>query len=349
MVIPTLSTGGAEKFVRDTALQVNRELFDLSVIVLFPRSGSQKERDLEEAGIPLYFLNKKTGLSLKCARDLKKLIKRLRPDVIHSHLDVLLYLLPSYKRSQVKLHTVHSMAAFEAAGVNKWIRKIAFKLFGVTPVAIGETVRESIADYYNISPQKIPCIYNGIPMPTVCRQEQGETFSFITVGTLYYVKNHEMLLRAFKACVQRTQKKVSLCIVGDGDLRATLEQQIEELGLAQHVRMTGWMDHVARELCRADAYVCSSIIEGISLSIIEAMACGLPIVATDVGGNKDLVKHEVNGLLVENRNEEALTTAMLKMVEDEEFHRQCAHASQTMAQKYTVEACVQEYEELYRS
>lgn len=349
LVVPTLSTGGAEKFVWDMALHINRELFEVAVIVLFPRMGTKKEQDLEQAGIPVYYLNKPKGISFRCMWKAQKLIRHLNPDVIHSHLDVLPYLFLCYKRRQVKLHTVHSMAAFEAPGLQKWVRKIAFKYFGVTPVAIGETVKESIVSYYNLEPEAIPCIYNGVSEPTAKECEPHEKTVFVSVGTLYYVKNHEMLIRAFKRCVERVGDSIRLHIVGDGELRDVLKQQIAELGLDQFVDLIGWTDDVYAELRHSDVYVCTSILEGVSLSIIEAMLCGLPIIATDVGGNKDLVKPGFNGVLVENRNEDALADAMLVMLNDQTFRERCAKASKEISAQFTITACVEKYEALYRA
>ena len=347
LVVPTLSTGGAEKFVCDMALNIDREKFDISVIVLFSRTGGKKESDLEASNIPVYYLNKKRGLSIKCIFALKHLLKRLRPDVVHSHLDVLLYLLPSYKRSQVKIHTVHSMAQFEATGFNKLIRIIAFKFYGVKPVAIGEKVRDSISTYYKIPLIKIPCIYNGVIEPLSTSREKHQGTVFINIGTLYHIKNQEMLIRAFKRCKELSMQPISLNIVGDGELYDNLQKLIRELELEQNVRLTGWTDDVYAELLRADIYVCSSKMEGVSLSVIEAMLCGLPIIASNVGGNKDLVRPNINGILFENENEDALVKAMMQMLDDYKFQRSCSEASFELSRRFTISVCAREYEKLY--
>ena len=347
MVIPTLSTGGAEKFVYDMAVYLNKDIFDISVVVLYSKTGNIKEKKLENLGISIYYLNKKPGFSFRCIYNLKNLINRISPDIIHSHLDVILYLLPSYKQSQIKLHTVHSMAQFEARGIHKWIRKLAFGFFGVIPVAIGETVRESISSYYNIPLHQIPCIYNGVSQPCICEKDQHVETVFISVGTLYYVKNHELLLRAFKRVIELSKEPIRLNIVGDGELREVLLKQIEDLELNSYVNLIGWTNNVYSELQKADVYVCSSIVEGVSLSIIEAMSCGLPIIATNVGGNKDLVKMNVNGILFENNNEMELVEAMMKMVNDMEFQRDCGIASRELSKQLTIDKCVKQYEDLY--
>lgn len=350
LVIPQLSTGGAEKLVFNIACNIDREKYEISVISLYPSRENMKEKKLEELGIRMIYLDKKTGFSLECMKKMRKVVKEINPDVIHSHIDVLLYLLPCYKRRQIKLHTVHSMAYFEAKGIHKFIRRIAFGLFGVKPVAIGKTVLKSICDYYGLDEKKVPCIYNGVSVPEKTEnEEKTEKITFITVGTLYHIKNHKLLISAFKECVEKSQKSLKLKIVGEGDLRNELEERVKELGLTDMVEFLGWRDDVYDELYKANIYVCSSTVEGISLSIIEAMMCGLPVIASNVGGNPDLVVDGVNGKLFESENVSDLSECMLKLTEDDFLRKKFGENALEISKKFDIKKCVKEYERLYGS
>lgn len=349
LAVPTLGDGGGEKLVFDIALNINRDLFEVYVVSFFPKTGNHKERTLESAGIKVFYLDKSLGLSLEMFQKTKKLISEINPDIIHSHLDVLIYLLPFYKKKQIKLHTVHSMAEFEAVGIHKLIRKICFKFRGVVPVAIGETVSKSISRYYNIKQEKIPCIYNGVEIPKekVIVKSSDDTLTFVSIGTLYYIKNHKLLIEAFNECVKNTDKNIRLKIIGEGALRSELENLIKQYKLEEYVQLPGWKDSVYRDLQESDVYVCSSTVEGISLSILEAMVCGLPVIASDVGGNPDLVKDGVNGMLFESDNVSELVRCMLHMIENENVRTEQGKASLKLSKKFNIKKCTTEYERLY--
>lgn len=352
LIVPTLSTGGAEKLVFDIASNIDKKKYSVTIVSLYPKKETYKEQILMKSGIEIIYLNKKKGLSIPCFLRMLYTIKTINPDVIHSHLDTIIYLLPCYRSNQVKLHTVHSMAQFEATGLQKIIRKLAFTFFNVKPVAIGTTVATSISKYYRIALKDISCVSNGVILPehdTRSTTHNNSMITFITVGTLYYIKNHELLLRAFKNCVEQMNVPIRLKIVGQGELRAQLEKLSADLEIREQVEFLGWTDSVYPELNDADVYVCTSLIEGISLSIIEAMANGLPIIASNVGGNSELVIDGVNGMLFKSKDILDLTRCMLKMIEDAPLRIKQGKNSKDLSKKYDIKRCVKEYESFYSS
>lgn len=348
IVVPTLGAGGGEKFVMDLANGMDRSTFQVKILVLYPESGTIFDRFAAENGLDVIYLDKKLGLDCTMLAKVWRIVRDYAPDVIHSNLDTMLYLLPSYRRQQIKLHTVHTMADKEAAGLQRIVRKIAFWFVGVKPVAISSTVADSICDIYGIRRHKVPVVCNGV----VCSRyalpkKESKKVRLISVGSLYAVKNFPFLIHCF-AAVRQKNANVHLTLVGDGVQRKELETLIRHLGLEQDVTLTGTVADVENYLADADIYVASSIFEGLPLSVLEAMAAGLPVISTNVGGIAEIVHNGRNGMLVEPENQVAYIAALERMILDEELRRRYGEASYEIAKEYDVSHMIAGYEKLYR-
>ena len=156
------------------------------------------------------------------------------------------------------------------------------------------------------------------------------------------------MLNAFKKvheCVRDTE----LEIVGDGYLRNELEEEIRKLQLSNAVIMNGETDRVDLKLNEADIYVMSSDYEGLPVSVLEAMACGLPIVTTAAGGTIDIVSDGINGIVVDIGECEQLAQAMITVAKDQQLRMQMGKNSRLIAEKFSIENCSMEYQTLYMS
>ena len=164
IIIPTLGTGGAEKLVIDIAKNIDKSEIDLTIVVLFPKSNTIYEIEAERENLNVIYLNKKLGFDIKVILKLNKLIKRNRPDVVHTHLNTIPYALLGVISTKVKtrIHTVHNIANKDAVGINRLINKIAYKIFKFKPIAISEYIKKTIIDTYSLNEMDIECIYNGI-------------------------------------------------------------------------------------------------------------------------------------------------------------------------------------------
>lgn len=159
----------------------------------------------------------------------------------------------------------------------------------------------------------------------------------LAVGRLYPQKGYDMLLRAF-AHAAMSAPDWTLCIAGDGPLRADIARMAQELGLGDRVRLLGRVADVGGMLAQADAYVLSSRYEGFPNSLCEAMAAGLPCVSTDCqSGPADIVTHGVDGLLVANENPLALAGALVQLMGDTELRRRLGSAAQAVSARFSVE------------
>ena len=320
-LIPVLSVGGAEVVVLLLARELRKLGQQVAVVALGSETGSWIERALREEGVQLRFLDKGPGLDPRCIPRLRRSLKELAPDVVHTHLHVLKYLLATGSGVPV-VHTLHNLAQHEATRADQALQQLAFRLPRVRAVAIGQGVVESVRELYGIEPAaNIP---NGIEVmkqrcPEGTRQEaRGELGVdqdvplFVTVGRLTAQKNHRLLLRAW-ADPRLEALGATLLIVGDGELRQELEQAAAPLG--QRVRFLGIRRDVPRLLAASDAFALSSDYEGNPLVVMEALSAERPVVATAVGCVPELIE-DFTGRLVPPGDAAALSEALVELASD---------------------------------
>jgi glycosyltransferase involved in cell wall biosynthesis len=200
--------------------------------------------------------------------------------------------------------------------------------------------------------RKVLVIPNGIDLsrfPAPPGRRPAAVRRAIHVARLHPVKDQTTLLHAVRQ-VADAEPDFRLDIVGDGPAWDELAALHEKLALERHVRFLGFRGDVREMLGGADLFVLSSVSEGISLTLLEAMAAGLPVVATDVGGNREVVAHRETGLLVPPRSPEALAAAMLRLVRDPATARRMGAAGRERVEKqFDLRRVVQTYERLYLS
>ncbi len=158
-------------------------------------------------------------------------------------------------------------------------------------------------------------------------------------------KNHEMLLRAWSEITRKTDQ-VQLLLVGDGRLRRGLEREVAQRGLSK-VQFLGFRRNVPEILAASDIVVQVSKREGLPRAVMEAMAAGKPVVATDVRGNRDLVEHGITGLLVKLGDTGGLAKALLHLINNPELRKQMGEAGREKIQDYSLDRVIQEMAEIY--
>ena len=165
----------------------------------------------------------------------------------------------------------------------------------------------------------------------------------LSIGRLTYQKGHEFLIQAMsKVASQFPNAKAGIC--GDGPLRPQLEAQIAEAGLSSHVRLLGAWEDISPLLASAEIFILPSRWEGLSRALMEAMAAGLPVIASEVDGIKDLITDGVNGLLVPSEDAEALGNSILQLIDNAEMRKRIAAAGQAhVLQVHSVEDMCRKY------
>lgn len=350
-VIPSLEMGGAEKFVLDLSSNIDRNRFEVSIISLYECSDSMFYKEAIEKQINVIFLNKKKGFDMGTILRFNKLLKEHKPDVVHTHTIVDRYtIIPCIiNRIKRKIHTVHSVADKEIG--SSFARKImyfAYHFCKVVPVGVSSTVTASVKKEYKL--KDVLTIYNGIDTERYSKKtgrDRTENYVFINVARMSSVKNQILLLKAFKLAYQKN-KKIKLLLVGDGPMRSELEEFINKDGLHGVVKMVGRCNDVENQLKKADCFVLTSKYEGLPMSVLEAMSCGLPIVSTNVGGISDVVVDNHNGFLCSG-DERMISSKMLEIAGSKEKQKAFSKNSLNMSKKYDLKKMVKEYERLYEN
>ena len=349
-VIPYFCFGGAEIMCENLTYALKNAGQEVFAVSLY-YDRTPIARRMEEAGIRIVYLDKKLGLDLSMVPKLIKIIRRERPDVVHTHLDVIKYAVLAAKLAGVKkcVHTVHSLADREAEGrVQKIINGFYFCRGWSLPVALTPEVRNSVAEFYGIPLRRVPVIYNGIDLSRCVPKttyETGETVTILHVGRFDVPKNHPGLLEAFRLLLE-THPECRLRLVGDGDLRPDMEKLAQEKGVADFVEFCGMQSNVYPYLHDADIFTLPSIYEGNPMTIIEAMGTGLPIVASRVGGIPDMISDGESGLLVEPEPQ-SICAGLTRLVGDAALRQRLGLAARKQSQTFSAEHMARDYISCY--
>jgi glycosyltransferase involved in cell wall biosynthesis len=362
-LITSLVPAGAERLVVHLLEYIDRERFAPVCICLRNPVGSHLEARVQQLGVPLYFLGKGDKMSLEALRKLDALFRQYRPVVAHTHLLALNYAYPLMirYRTPARVYTVHNLAEKDIGlRTAPMVRALAFRyrIGGVVPVAIAEEVRVSIQKVYGYT--NPPLIPNGIPTDEYApnpdtraqwRQAHGiePRATVVThIGRFAVQKNHALLVEAFAQV--HSDAPLYLLLVGGGELEDAVREQVVELGLQERVRFLGVRADVPAILNASDLFVLSSRWEGNPMSVMEALAAGLPVVSTAVGGVPELVREGETGLLVPSEDTGALACALQALVDDP-ARRQAmgAAARQHAIAHFDIRHTVRGYEQLYES
>jgi glycosyltransferase involved in cell wall biosynthesis len=185
----------------------------------------------------------------------------------------------------------------------------------------------------------------GNPVRVQFVAEEKREHKIATAGRLTEQKNQKMLINAFSA-VHKLHPEYTLDIYGEGPLRAQLQELINEKGLQDSVTLAGNVSDLHKRMSVAEMFVLSSDYEGLSNALLEAMMMGLPCISTDCAGSDEAITSGENGILVPVGNEEKLTEAMLRLIENENYRNQLAEAAKASADKYKVENIIQQWAEV---
>jgi glycosyltransferase involved in cell wall biosynthesis len=357
-VLPDLTPYGLERVVASLATLGDRSRFEISVAALYPEFPGSLSPSLRSAGVRVFHLDKHKGLDLRMFGRLSKVFRELRPDVVHTHNYVLRYVMPPALLHRVPLvvHTIHNVADQEVDRAGVMLQKWAFRRM-VQPVVIAEEGALSYERVYGMP--RPPLIFNGIDVERYdCpqgtreqwRREHGfneSDFLFVCVARFFMQKNHQTLIEAFSKIASKFSK-ARLLLAGDGHLQDAVEQQVRELGLADRVHFLGRREDIPQLLAASDTFALASLWEGNPLSVMEAMAAGLPTVVTSVGGVPELVENGKHGSVVPPSDALAMSEAMSKMITGSAMRREMSEAAVDKARKkFGQKQMVEAYESLY--
>jgi sugar transferase (PEP-CTERM/EpsH1 system associated) len=360
-VLHSFNMGGLENGVVNLINNSDKNIFDHEICCV-TKSGNAALR-LKNC-IPVYEMHKQEGNDWRLLPKLARLMKNIKPDIVHTRnwgtVDGIVA--AKFARIGAVVHGEHGWNMDDPAGQNIR-RRIARRLLsGIVNhfVAVSEDIKQWMINSIGIRNTKVSKILNGVetdkfyPRDNIgIRNSLGFSSEDIVIGTigrLDPIKDQHLLLQAFSR-LKHEQKKLRLLLVGDGPEKRNLESVRKRLPIGDRVLFLGERDDVDKILSAFDFFVLPSRNEGISNTILEAMATGLPVIATDVGGNPELVKHGCTGLLFPPGDCEALVNALNFYIEQNphmiEIHGR--NARERVIREFSLKRMVKEYETLYKS
>ena len=348
-VIPYFCFGGAETMCENLTYALTEMGHDVSVVSLISDRTPIAGR-MEENGIRIHYLDKKLGLDLSMIPRLISVMKQEKPDVVHTHLNVIKYAAVAARLCGIRcVHTVHNVAHEEAEGrLQKITNTIYFRRGWAVPVALSPKVQATILSFYGLKEEQVPMIYNGADLGKCCPKEDyslSKPAKLLHIGRFNGQKNHKGLLEAF-AQIVKTFPDCCLQLIGDGDLEAETKDNVKSLGLQEKVLFLGNQTNVYPFLQAADLFLLPSKFEGMPMTIIEAMGTGLPIVASAVGGVPDMLEDGVSGMLVPC-DPDAVAQAVLQLLQKKDLREKLGTNARKDSEKFSAEYMAQRYCDIY--
>lgn len=360
-VVHSLGVGGAEVLVADMIRSLSDQF--RCVVACLDGVGEIGE-SLRADGVPLTVLDRQPGIDWKCSRRLRHWSGKQEVSLWHVH-----QCTPMFQAMLARLPFGNTPLLLTEHGrhhpdLPSRKRSICHKLLlrkRDRLVAVGAATRDALIRSEGLPPQRVEVVYNGVDLTpfrdqnfarrTSVREELGlaaDDHVAILVARLDKIKDHPTAIRTLHR-VRESLSAAKLVIVGDGPERGGIESLIDELGLSESVKLLGTRRDVPRLLQAADTFVMTSLSEGIPLTIIEAMAAGLPIVSTNVGCIPEMITDNETGLLHACGDIVGLADSILRLARDERLRTtMTAAARQRAFEMFSREKMLARYADIYR-
>ncbi|HXF46711.1 MAG TPA: TIGR03088 family PEP-CTERM/XrtA system glycosyltransferase [Burkholderiaceae bacterium] len=365
-VVFRFAVGGLENGVVNLINRMPRDRWRHAVIALTEVNGAFAQR-LQREDVVLAALNKPPGHGVRLYPRLYKLFRELRPAIVHTrNLAALEAVVPAWAAGvPVRVHGEHGREHSDLDGRNRKYQRIRklYRPFVKHYIALSHDLERYLIERIGVPAARVAHIYNGVDCarfrPRAERREPiaGSPFNdpalFVVgaVGRLEAVKDQTNLARAFVSALQASTaaaQRLRLVLVGDGPLRSAVEAIVRAAGAERLVWFAGERGDVAELLRGFDCFVLPSLGEGISNTLLEAMATGLPVIATRVGANADLMEEGTAGRLVPRADPDALARELLALLDDPERALSYGRAGrQIVERRFSLERMVADYESLY--
>jgi len=360
--------GGAEQHILNLLSAFPTDEVEAGVVCFYDSVFAQQ---LRKAGIGVVTLNEYGRFDLRLMRALRKTFQTYGPDIVHTHGVKANFFSRLAARGTTcpLVTTVHSNLRYDYNNPLAYLVVSAMERstrswndhFVAISGAIGDILRQE-----GVPAEKLSVIYNGMNLEPYRKKEHGaedrsrlhaewgvspQEFVFGTVARFVPVKGLPVLLEAFAGLVREMPElRARLVLVGDGPERPLLETKTKELQLENLVCFAGFRHDIPACLHAFDAFVHSSLYEGLGYTLIEAMASEVPVIATNVGGVKEFVLHEQTGLLVEPADAQGLSVAMKRIIADAQLRdRLVLRALHAVESTFTIEQMAEKTLNLYRS
>jgi len=343
-----------ELYATKDTTTINKEIFNVAVICL--RELGEYTPEIEKLGIKVYLIPQKEGTDYFTFLKVAKILKQEKIDVIHTHntqpfVDgTIAAILAGVKTI---IHTDHARIFPDKKRYMfaEWLMaQFAYKVVGVS-----NHTSENLIKYEKISKKKIITIPNGVDGTlynvSINREQKKRELGIVKNGPIIGLgvrleeqKGITYLLKAMPIIMKEFQD-ITLLIAGKGNLKNDLIKEASDLGITNNIIFVGPRLDMAELLKLFDLYVLPSLWEGLPMVLLESLAAGCPIVTTDVGGNSTVIKHRLNGSLVEPRNFTSLASEIIRLLKDEELRiNYIKNGYEIFNSKYSAKVMTEQYE-----
>ncbi|MBQ6824192.1 MAG: glycosyltransferase [Clostridia bacterium] len=359
-IMTDATLGGAGRVLIQLLRCFDRERFE--VVVAAP-SGSALVPLIEEQGYRVIETEKGHDKTWEkgAVKEYKRIIRAEKPDIVHTHSSlagkVAAYLCGVKSRIYTR-HCVFDMPKKATTFPGKQINGLVNNTLATAVIAVAHAAKDNLTDT-GVNPKKITVIINGVePLPMLSdgekqafRQKLGiaeDEFVGLISARMEIYKGHSYLLETAKLLKDRG-KKIRLILMGDGSCRADLEQQAKDLGIEDMVLFTGFVTDVASFVNISDLSLnCSYGTEASSIALAEGMSLGKPAVVTDFGGNPYMITDGVNGLVVPQKDPQAMADAIARVMEEPGLYAELVKGTcKEYQEKFTARAMTAQVEALY--
>lgn len=353
--------GGTEMVIKNIIDGSDQNQFKMSVLCIESPLGPFAE-ELHNNGIEFFEFNRQPGFDKALIANIRKTIKENGIDIIHCHQYtpwVYGVIAAAFTRTKV-IFTEHGRFYPDSS---TWKRKLInpiLNLFTDHVTAISKATKQALIEFENITEKSIDVIYNGIAPLQIDEAKASELKKTLgipnhhtvlgTVARFDPIKNHTMMLKAFSKVLAK-QPNTTLMIVGDGEERENIERCIDTLNIANNVILTGYEPKPAHHIALMDIFLLSSLSEGTSMTLLEAMSIGKPCVVTDAGGNPEIIEHGVNGYVTRNDDDVAFSKAIILLCESPlaVYDAFCQSSQHNYNNQFSVEIMNRYYSLIYQA
>ncbi len=350
--------GGTEQVIKNLVEATDPSKFKISILCLEAPIGPFGEM-LSKKGFQIDAIARKEGFDLKLIFKIRKYLIHHKIEVLHCHQYTpwVYGVLAALKTGIKVIFTEHGRfypdrSNWKRRYINPFLVRLTDHI-----TAISKATKQALIDYEFIPSSKIEVIYNGIAELIVNESRTKEirtkhsisnnTLVLGTIARLDPIKNHRLLITAFADIHQQNPNTV-LLLVGDGETRAELEQLVRQLKISDDVIFTGYRPEPVDYLQMIDIFLLPSLSEGTSMTLLEAMSLSKPCVVTDVGGNPEIIKDQVSGLVIPSNDHDRLVTACDLLIGDSHFREQLGMAGRQRFEKlFTVNNMTRHYQSIY--
>lgn len=346
--ITDLKMAGAQYMLCDLLSEFVMFENDIIVVVLGENPKNELSMKMEKLGVKIQYMSKKSNnffvRKIQTYIFLSKCIKSYKPDIIHANLDYVYIWIYALIHRHFFYETIHTQPYRIYNNRLCFFYKLLYRNRLIRPILLTDSGRDEFCQLFKTRETDVEVIANPVKVDRFSNEpilkNKEDSVKFVSVARFHKIKNHRLLINAFRKTCSKI-KNCELYLAGDGELYDDIKKYTLDLGIMDKVIFLGEVEDIPGLLAKSDVMVISSDSESFSLVLVEAMAAGLPVIATSVGGMRDIVRE--NGVLVKPNDVEGMANAMIGLAENPMLRYEYGMKSKKLVKEYSLENIVEKY------